>query len=82
MHSLLQGLENQAMSELQSDSIEFDNTSKSGTRFIPEFTKAGNPSSQIRIQGGLGDLLPGRPRSASSKVGYLVSFNKSPNTLF
>jgi hypothetical protein len=47
MHSLLQGLENQAMSELQSDSIEFDNTSKSGTRFIPEFTKAGNPSSQI-----------------------------------
>ena len=47
MHSLLQGLENQAMSELQSDSKEFDNTSNSGTRFIPEFSKAGNLSSQI-----------------------------------
>jgi len=35
------------MSELQFDSIEFDNTSKSGHSFIPEFNKAGNPSSQI-----------------------------------
>jgi len=35
------------MSELQFDSIEFDKSSKSGHAFIPEFDKAGNPSSQI-----------------------------------
>jgi len=35
------------MSELQFDSIEFDKNNKSGHAFIPEFNKAGNPSSQI-----------------------------------
>jgi baculoviral IAP repeat-containing protein 6 len=35
------------MAELQFDSIEFDKNHKSGHAFIPEFNKAGNPSSQI-----------------------------------
>jgi len=35
------------MAQLQFDSIEFENNSKTGHSFITEFNKAGNPSSQI-----------------------------------
>lgn len=30
--------------------LKFDNTSKTGHSFIPEFTKAGSPSSQITFR--------------------------------
>jgi len=71
------------MSELQFDSIEFDNTSKSGHSFIPEFNKAGNPSSQIifRVAQEISSLAAPNALPVTSSSSIFVRSDDEKSTL-
>ena len=71
------------MSELQFDSIEFDNTSKTGHSFIPEFNKAGNPSSQIifRVAQEISSLAAPNSLPVTSSSSIFVRSDNEKSTL-
>eukprot|EP00090_Calanus_glacialis_P046596 TRINITY_DN9229_c0_g1_i1.p1 TRINITY_DN9229_c0_g1~~TRINITY_DN9229_c0_g1_i1.p1 ORF type:complete len:1000 (-),score=433.85 TRINITY_DN9229_c0_g1_i1:164-3163(-) len=71
------------MSELQFDSIEFDNTSKTGHSFIPEFNKAGNPSSQIifRVAQEISSLAAPNSLPVTSSSSIFVRSDDEKSTL-
>jgi len=71
------------MAELQFDSIEFDNTSKTGHSFIPEFSKAGNPSSQIifRVAQEISSLAAPNSLPVTSSSSIFVRSDDEKSTL-